>query len=135
MSRDGGPLYIPLSSFVRFVALFGWFLLITNRVAMVSRFLAIALAVDALPSRPMTLIVERHGFLIAKPSPRDFQVHTRALAPTLSSTSLEKQPAQLQLVPSVDYEFTLSAHPKCPDVDSSAHVDPCCFYNMRAIED
>ena len=41
------------------VALFGSFLVITNRVAMVSRFLAIALAVDALPSRPMTLTAER----------------------------------------------------------------------------
>ena len=45
MSRDGGPLYIPLSSFVRSVALFGWLLLRTNRVAMVSRFLTIALVI------------------------------------------------------------------------------------------
>ena len=62
MSRDvrvrqgkGDPRESPI------VALFGCLVLVTNtRVAMVSRFLAIALAVDALPSRPLTLIAERH---------------------------------------------------------------------------
>ena len=61
MSRDvrvrqgkGDPRKSPI------VALFGCPVLVTNtRVAMVSRFLAIALAVDALPSRPLTLVAER----------------------------------------------------------------------------